>query len=51
MLSDTLKDKELTLDEKLLLIDQAIQEATVNIKSFYTAPVDPADITMCQGCQ
>ena len=45
----------MTLDEKLAAIDAAIQVAQTdyNIKNGrpLDAPVDPADLTMCDSCQ
>jgi hypothetical protein len=48
---------EMTLEEKLAAIDQAMadmnaqaqQQAAQNGDVF--APLDPADLTMCEGCQ
>ena len=48
---------DMTLEEKLAAIDQAMQyaqaqadeEATSN--GTIAAPLDPADLTMCEGCQ
>ena len=46
---------EMTLEEKLAAIDAAMQVAQTdyNIKNGrpLDAPVDPADLTMCEGCQ
>lgn len=47
--------EEMTLEEKLAAIDAAMLSAAVdfNKKNGRTedAPVDPADLTMCEGCQ
>lgn len=44
--------KEMTLDEKLAAIDLAIANAPLKINDRGVAiPVDPADLTMCEGCQ
>lgn len=48
---------DMTLEEKLAAIDaamanaqaQANEEASVN--GGIAAPLDPADLTMCEGCQ
>lgn len=48
---------EMTLTEKLAAIDaamknaqdQANKEAAANNR--FAAPLDPADLTMCEGCQ
>lgn len=48
---------EMTLTEKLAAIDaamknaqeQADEQAVKNNK--FAAPLDPADLTMCEGCQ
>lgn len=48
---------DMTLEEKLQAIDQMMKQAQVeaNHKSkslgVEAAPVDPADLTMCLGCQ
>lgn len=46
---------DMTLEEKLAVIDAAIQVAQTdyNIKNGrpLDAPVDPADLTTCEGCQ
>lgn len=45
----------MTLDEKLAAIDAAMATAVVNAQSQNStkgsAPIDPADLTMCLGCQ
>jgi len=48
--------EEMTLDEKLAAIDAAMADAVANAQqtsstSASAAPVDPADLTMCLGCQ
>ena len=45
--------EEMTLEEKLAAIDAAVQTAQVNHKkaSPGAAPLDPADLTQCEGCQ
>lgn len=48
---------DMTLEEKLSAIDaamaSAMQQAQDDAKSqgAVVAPLDPADLTMCQGCQ
>jgi hypothetical protein len=50
---------EMTLDEKLAAIDaamaaaqaQAQEDASSNGLGQVVAPLDPADLTMCLGCQ
>ena len=48
-------NEEMTLDEKLAAIDSAmvLAQESFNIKNgrAVNAPVDPADLTMCEGCQ
>ena len=47
---------EMSLDEKLAAIDAAMASAVVNAQQTSSngsvvAPLDPADLTMCLGCQ
>lgn len=42
---------DMTLEEKLAAIDKAMKKAQATAKSTDGAPVDPADATMCIGCQ
>lgn len=44
---------EMTLEEKLAAIDAAMKTAQVDhqTKNPDAAPLDPADLTMCEGCQ
>ena len=49
--ASVLKDANLTLDEKLALIDKMVAEAQAVAKKFTGAPVDPSELTMCEGCQ
>ena len=46
---------DMTLDQKLAAIDAAMATAVTNAQQTTTggfaAPVDPADLTMCVGCQ
>lgn len=57
MNANTIINDEMTLEEKLAAIDlamanaqeQANEEAAAN--GTFAAPLDPADLTMCEGCQ
>ncbi len=48
---------EMTLEEKLAAIDQAMANAQAvaddqaRANGQVAAPLDPADLTMCEGCQ
>jgi hypothetical protein len=48
---------EMTLEEKLAAIDQAMLNAQAvaddqaRASGQVAAPLDPADLTMCEGCQ
>ena len=46
---------EMTLEEKLAAIDAAMKTEAVEFNKKNgrpaNAPVDPADLTMCEGCQ
>lgn len=44
---------EMTLEEKLAAIDAAMQNAQVQHQKANpgAAPLDPADLTQCEGCQ
>lgn len=46
---------DMTLDEKLAAIDAAMASALAAAQATtgqnVSAPVDPADLTMCLGCQ
>ena len=50
--NDIIND-EMTLEEKLEAIDIAMQTAQVNHQKAnpVAAPLDPADLTQCEGCQ
>lgn len=47
----------MTLEEKLAAIDQAMMNAQAQAneeaaaRGQVAAPLDPADLTMCEGCQ
>ncbi|MEO8691169.1 MAG: hypothetical protein ABI397_00110 [Candidatus Saccharimonas sp.] len=57
----SIKDKiaitdDMTLEEKLSIIEQAIANAQAeaaesSANGQISAPIDPADLTMCEGCQ
>lgn len=55
MNASTIISEEMTLDEKLAAIDAAMASAVTNAQqqtsSGVSAPLDPADLTMCLGCQ
>ena len=48
---------DMTLEEKLAAIDQAMASANASAQASAAAngttfaPLDPADLTMCEGCQ
>ena len=48
---------EMSLEEKLAAIDQAMKNAQEQAneeaaaRGITAAPLDPADLTMCEGCQ
>lgn len=50
-------DDTMTLEEKLAAIDQAMLNAQAQAndeaasRGQVAAPLDPADLTMCEGCQ
>lgn len=46
-------NEEMTLEEKLAAIDAAMETAQVEHKKANpgAAPLDPADLTQCEGCQ
>jgi hypothetical protein len=51
----TIISDDMSLEEKLAAIDAAMATAVANAQQVTTngvaAPVDPADLTMCMGCQ
>ncbi len=54
--ANTIINEEMSLDEKLAAIDAMMASAVANAQqqgssSVSGAPVDPADLTMCLGCQ
>lgn len=50
-------DDNMTLEEKLAAIDAAMADAQTQAnqaaaaQGMTAAPLDPADLTMCEGCQ
>lgn len=57
MNASTILNDDMTLAEKLEAIDQAMKEAQstadaeARSRGDVSAPIDPADLTMCEGCQ
>ena len=53
MNADDIINDEMTLEEKLAAIDIALQTAKVKHQKANpgAAPLDPADLTQCEGCQ
>lgn len=57
MNATTLIKDDMTLEEKLAAIDAAMKLAqdtadqTAKANGRVAAPLDPADLTMCEGCQ
>ena len=57
MNASTIIDDTMTLDEKLAAIDAAMANAQAMAnddaaaRGMASAPLDPADLTMCEGCQ
>ncbi len=57
MNASTIISDEMTLEEKLAAIDQAMANAQAQAdedaaaRGTVAAPIDPADLTMCDGCQ
>jgi len=55
MNSNAIISDEMSLDEKLAAIDAAMATAVANAQQTtaagVAAPLDPADLTMCLGCQ
>ena len=58
MNASTIINDNMTLDEKLAAIDAAMANAQIQanedaVASGFgaAAPLDPADLTMCEGCQ
>ena len=57
MNADNIITDEMTLEEKLAAIDRAMKnaqeqaQAEAKNRGEICAPIDPADLTMCDGCQ
>lgn len=57
MNASTIISEEMSLDEKLAAIDAAMANAQAQAsddaaaRGMFAAPLDPADLTMCEGCQ
>ena len=58
MNASSILNDEMTLEEKLQAISDAMEQAqqTANEEAAkhgngIAAPIDPADLTMCEGCQ
>ncbi len=57
MNASTIINDEMTLEEKLAAIDAAMADAqqkadeAASAAGVVAAPLDPADLTMCEGCQ
>jgi len=57
MNASALLNDNMTLEEKLEAIDRAMKEAQATVdaearsRGEVAAPIDPADLTMCEGCQ
>ena len=56
MNANTIINDEMTLEEKLAAIDAAMQtvqvtQAQTDDANSAAAPVDPASLFMCEGCQ
>lgn len=55
--ANTIIKEDMTLDEKLAAIDAMMANAVANAQQAddatgkVVAPLDPADLTMCLGCQ
>jgi hypothetical protein len=53
--ANTIISEEMSLDQKLAAIDAMMASAVANAQSTsstgISAPLDPADLTMCVGCQ
>lgn len=53
MNSNSIISDRMTLDEKLKAIDEAMKKAQAKYTSVNpgVAPLDPGDLTQCEGCQ
>ena len=57
MNASSIISEDMTLEEKLAAIDLAMANAQTlanedaAARGTFAAPIDPADLTMCEGCQ
>lgn len=57
MKASTIINEDMTLEQKLEAIDKAMKAAQevandeAKARGAIAAPLDPADLTMCEGCQ
>lgn len=55
MNANNIVNDDMTLEEKLAAIDAAMKTGAVEFNKAngrpLDAPVDPSDLTMCEGCQ
>jgi hypothetical protein len=53
MNANTIINDGMTLEEKLAAIDAAMATVRLNYKQAHpdAAPLDPSDLTTCEGCQ
>jgi len=51
MNASTIINDEMTLEEKLAAIDLALANSQAVAQVSGSAPIDPADALMCDGCQ
>lgn len=57
MNASTILNDDMTLDQKLKAISDAVEQAQTEAneqaaaRGDVAAPIDPADLTMCEGCQ
>jgi hypothetical protein len=55
--ASTIINDQMTLEEKLAAIDAAMADAQVQAdqaaaaRGMIAAPIDPADLTICDGCE
>lgn len=55
--ASTIINEDMTLEEKLAAIDKMMADAvaaaaaTADANGTVALPVDPADLTVCEGCQ
>lgn len=55
MNANKILDEDMTLEQKLAAIDAAMAQGAIDFNKKNgrpeNAPVDPSDLTMCEGCQ